>query len=406
MNIILIICLLTIRFYEKYEIQAIILGILLLTKAFIITYFSHDISRDVPMWGVYPVGAFLVYKNKIVSLFWIFLAYIVLYYSIRLDSAGIFSNIHTTLIIMMLSYGIISYVHSYSYNQIFNKLKKTLTENRNKQKHLMEMAHSAGKADIATDTLHNVGNILNSIMNSAENVGDMQKKSSLSGLTKANTLLKENIDNLGNFIEHNPKGKKLLDYYLILEKTFQEEQVNSFTQLKRIQDKIQDIDQVIKEQESILHSEIYLQSQNITEVIIDVLSMIEESIKNQGITIISHFEEIPNLKIQKTKLINIITNIINNADDAMKESSDLNKDLHIFVNKINNEIIIKFKDSGCGIPNDLLQKIFSPGFSTKENANGFGLHICANYMTEMNGSISVESGGLNKGATFILNFPV
>ena len=67
---------------------------------------------------------------------------------------------------------------------------------------------------------------------------------------------------------------------------------------------------------------------------------------------------------------------------------------------------IRVIDNGCGIPQQNIIKIFNHGFTTKEKGHGFGLHACANAMTEMGGSITVESDGENKGAAFMIKIPV
>jgi len=67
---------------------------------------------------------------------------------------------------------------------------------------------------------------------------------------------------------------------------------------------------------------------------------------------------------------------------------------------------MKISDNGEGILKENINKIFSHGFTTKPHGHGFGLHTCANSMTEMGAKIVVKSQGLNKGATFILTFPI
>ncbi|MCP4749903.1 MAG: ATP-binding protein [Proteobacteria bacterium] len=56
------------------------------------------------------------------------------------------------------------------------------------------------------------------------------------------------------------------------------------------------------------------------------------------------------------------------------------------------------------IPNSVIVYNNSHGFSTKRKGHGFGLHSCANYMTEMGGKMWAESDG--HGASFILQFPL
>jgi signal transduction histidine kinase len=66
---------------------------------------------------------------------------------------------------------------------------------------------------------------------------------------------------------------------------------------------------------------------------------------------------------------------------------------------------ILVSDNGVGIAPQFLTRIFSHGFTTKKSGHGFGLHSCANAAVEMGGSLSVQSDGLEKGATFTLEIP-
>lgn len=69
-------------------------------------------------------------------------------------------------------------------------------------------------------------------------------------------------------------------------------------------------------------------------------------------------------------------------------------------------IEVTIADTGCGIPEDNLQKIFNPFFTTKEvgKGTGLGLAITQRIVQDHKGAISVESV-LNEGTTFKLSFP-
>jgi signal transduction histidine kinase len=64
------------------------------------------------------------------------------------------------------------------------------------------------------------------------------------------------------------------------------------------------------------------------------------------------------------------------------------------------------RDNGIGIAQDHLVKIFTSGFTTKKDGHGFGLHSSANAAREMGGSLTAQSDGLGRGASFILELPV
>ena len=62
-------------------------------------------------------------------------------------------------------------------------------------------------------------------------------------------------------------------------------------------------------------------------------------------------------------------------------------------------------DNGIGIPPANLVRIFEHGFTTRKEGHGFGLHSGALAAKELGGSLTVQSEGLGKGATFTLEFP-
>ena len=94
-----------------------------------------------------------------------------------------------------------------------------------------------------------------------------------------------------------------------------------------------------------------------------------------------------------------ITNIVNNAFEAMKEKGELN----IKAFKENDKYIIEISDTGGGIPNEYLKKIFDPFFTTKDYGTGLGLSITHSCIEGMNGELNVRNS--DKGAIFTIILP-
>lgn len=78
--------------------------------------------------------------------------------------------------------------------------------------------------------------------------------------------------------------------------------------------------------------------------------------------------------------------------------------LTIAASQSEKKVMVTVSDTGCGIIKENLQKIFFHGYSLESNRQGFGLHACANYMTEMGGTMYAASEGEGRGATFTLIF--
>lgn len=106
-------------------------------------------------------------------------------------------------------------------------------------------------------------------------------------------------------------------------------------------------------------------------------------------------------KILDLGLQHAVINIIKNGLDAIGESGTLE-----IKTKIDNEYLkMSFKDSGHGIPKEIMSRIFEPFFTTKVEGKGagFGLPICKEIIGKYNGNIEIEN--LPKGTNFIILIP-
>ena len=283
--------------------------------------------------------------------------------------------------------------------------KNVAIELERTQADLIETAHKAGMADIAISVLHNVGNVLNSVICSSSIIESAIKNSSISDLLKANKLLKEHKNDFETFIRNNPKGKKLLEYYLILGDKLQNEKKSIEQELARIIEKARIIERIVKNQQELTYSASLIVSVDLAQVIDETLNIKKNTLQKNDIQIVKSVSN-NNIKILGTraKIIFIFTQIIDNAIDAIADFNTDERIIKITAIQQNSECIISFTDTGLGIPDSLKEKIFIHGFTTKPYNNGFGLHTCANYLTEMNGTIKVPENRPKEGATFILTF--
>jgi len=97
--------------------------------------------------------------------------------------------------------------------------------------------------------------------------------------------------------------------------------------------------------------------------------------------------KIPEIKLRcKRKLMDqVFINLISNAADALENSEK--KIIRIWGEKKNNKLSIFIADSGCGIPENIRRKIFSPFFTTKGKGTGMGLYIVKKLLSEIGGKI-------------------
>ncbi len=290
-------------------------------------------------------------------------------------------------------------------NEKNKDLEDALQELKKTRNELVEKAHKAGMADIATGVLHNVGNILNSVNTSATLIQDTVRQSKIKGFTQANQLLRQNIDRIEEFITESSKGKQLLNYYLRLEDPIKKEHQKVLKQSQRLTEKVELIGEAIAAQQSYAGAGIEADEASLDEMVNDALTLQSGTIERHGLTIKKDLQPIDPISAQRTQLIHILVNLFKNAKEAMAENAPEEKIINIKTWQQEGAIYLSISDNGYGIKEENIDKVFSQGFSTKNDGHGFGLHSCANYMQSMGGQIKVESEGEGKGATFTLIFP-
>jgi PAS domain S-box-containing protein len=292
---------------------------------------------------------------------------------------------------------------------IRNSTKLVLAQKEIEKQHeeMIKMAHQAGIAEFATNIMHNIGNVLNSVSVSSEHMISMLQNSKIQNFIKSNLLLETNKDNIAEFLSTNPKGKVLPEYYIELGKILDNEHKKLLSESKTLSERVRTMKEVIDIQQEYATTKEFYELEDINLIIDETIQILETSIKKHKIKINRQQPGSLNttMKLQKSKLLNVLLNIMKNSIEALKTIDNINRNIIIRLKKETSGFIIEITDNGIGIHADELSSIFAFGYSNKPKGHGFGLHFCANAMKEMKGTIAVESQGLNKGAKFILTLP-
>ena len=137
---------------------------------------------------------------------------------------------------------------------------------------------------------------------------------------------------------------------------------------------------------------------NLNDVINNFIKLVESSIKDENINLIFDIEDIK-LNACENELIQCFINIFNNASDALVEHNISNKLFFITIKQEDNQAIITFQDNAGGIPNNIINKIFDPYFTTKHKSQGTGLGLHMTYRLIVDG-MSGNIRALNKSFTY------
>jgi two-component system, NtrC family, sensor kinase len=287
------------------------------------------------------------------------------------------------------------------------RVQERTSELRQAQSELVTTARQAGMAEIATNVLHNVGNVLNSVNVSAGLITSSVRASKIQGLTRAVQLMNEHADDLETFLASDAKGRMLPGYLGQLAPVLVKEQQGVIEELTALTKSVDHIKEIIATQQAYAGASSIAEWTQIRELVEDALRMNAGALARHQVVVVKEFSPVPDLPLDKGRILQILVNLIGNAKQAMEELADREHRLTLRIEVVQDRTLrIAVADNGVGIPPENLTRVFAHGFTTKKEGHGFGLHSAVVAAREMGGSLAVHSDGPGQGATFTLELPI
>lgn len=286
----------------------------------------------------------------------------------------------------------------------FDRMVERLAESRAQ---LVDVARHAGKADVATNVLHNVGNVLNSVNVSANVAADRLQRSELPSLAQAAQLLDQHRDHLAEFLTQNERGRELPTFLSELARFLGDEQRDVLAELRGLGESIDHIRRIIDMQQVHGKSSGMIERIDPADVIDQALRLNAAALERHAVRVEREIEAIGPMLLDRHKVLQILVNLLTNATHALK-GCDTARCLRLSLARVCDGRMIEFavRDNGVGIAPEKITQIFRMGFTMRPDGHGFGLHGAALMAREMGGSLLAESDGLGAGATFRLALPI
>jgi signal transduction histidine kinase len=248
--------------------------------------------------------------------------------------------------------------------------------------------------------------VLNSVNVSSSLISDRIKTSKISNVGRVAALLQEHADNLGEFMSSDPKGTRIPAFLDDLAKHLSREQAITLKELEGLNKNIEHIKDIVSMQQSYAKVAGVTQTLNVLELVEDALRMNESALLRHDVKLIRDYDRVlPQITVDKHKVMQILINLVRNAKYACDESGLHDKRLTVRIKSTEERVFISVIDNGVGIPQENLTRIFIHGFTTRKTGHGFGLHSGALAAKELGGTLLVHSDGPGTGATFTLDLP-
>jgi GAF domain-containing protein len=141
---------------------------------------------------------------------------------------------------------------------------------------------------------------------------------------------------------------------------------------------------------------------NLSDFLEEVLTVLQVDFSDQGIEVSKVFHYKEDIVMDADRMAQVIYNIATNARNAMPQGGDF----QVETQKVGENIILRFSDTGVGVPKELANQIFEPFFSYgKRQGAGLGLSIARRIVEEHGGTLHLASKKSGQGATFVLKLP-
>jgi signal transduction histidine kinase len=161
----------------------------------------------------------------------------------------------------------------------------------------------------------------------------------------------------------------------------------------------------IEEFRNFFRSNVKKETLSIQELFDSVLRLVKDEMIKNNIEVITEGDTSLQIFINPNEFKHVLLNLITNAKDALHENQGDNKTITLSANTDEDHILIRVKDNGTGVPQEIIHKIFEPNFTTKpsDKGTGIGLHISKMILEKIDATINMENK--NPGAEFTIKIP-
>jgi signal transduction histidine kinase len=286
-----------------------------------------------------------------------------------------------------------------------------LTQKRHKedaiQDLVIEKAVLQGKFEIASNILHDIGNAIvgfGSYINRIRRSTDQVNPANLQKLAEFMTAQAPQL----NTVMGDAKADALVKMLAGInesQKTLLEDIRKSVSEQHNIITHVQDI-LTIQRQYVAGNETQEKKPVNLRSIISDCMSMVYASIEKRAIIISMNVPEVlPVIKGDRTRLMQVILNIIKNSIEAIDITAS-EKKIALCLGIKEDRLVFQLMDNGHGFDEATGKQLFERGFTTKASGSGLGLYSCRSIIENHDGTIEITSEGFGKGALTTITFKI
>lgn len=280
------------------------------------------------------------------------------------------------------------------------------------QRRLVDASRQAGMAEVATNVLHNVGNVLNTVNVSTDQLQRQLEGSKLPSLQRVLSLLPRDREGLMRFAAEDPRADDLSRFLEKLADRLDKEHEQLRDEVSALTSSVEHLKLIVYRQQDLARGHGHTELIEPSEVVDAAIGLQTLTGSDASVELLRDYEALGSVPLDRHRIVQIVTNLVSNAKHAVRgrESPRITVRIRAEAASEGNPerrwLRVDVEDNGAGIDPAHKTAIFQHGFTTKDDGHGFGLHSSANAAREVGGTLCAESEGSGRGATFTLWIPL
>jgi signal transduction histidine kinase len=334
-------------------------------------------------------------------------------------TAGAFSSGRIALLQHLASHAVISLENARLYSEVQQaeaalrranealeeRVEERTRELKQAQAHLVETARMVGMSEVAANVMHEMGNTLTSLVVATDQLRLVVEDSRVERFEQLARLMEEHQDRLQDFLVHDRRGRHVAPYLATLAGRLVWERSALRDAMQDMAVSVDRMRTIIQQQRTHARSTLLLEECELAEVIEEALRLQLGPLRQAGVEVRKELEPLPRVKVDRHRLRQILLNLLNNARQSLEAAPPRQRLLELRLRREGEWACIEIRDNGHGIAPELLARLFRQGFTTRKTGHGVGLHSSALAAQLMGGQLTLESLGVDQGATATLKLP-
>ena len=267
-------------------------------------------------------------------------------------------------------------------------------------------AFSQGRMEVLDTILHNIGNAINSVAVGTGTIREeLRDDQALRGLRALAQAVAAHADDWIGYLQNDPQGRQVRPYIGALAEQLGVQHERMQRAIERVAGRVTHIVDVIRTQRSLGGPAPVFRDVDLRQTVMDAVKVLQESLARRAIELqVDCGSEPVTVRIQESGFHQMLVNLVKNAVEAIDEQAQaaggLARPRVRIVTRVAGEVLhLEVTDNGIGLEPERLRTIFQPGYTTRAQGSGLGLHSAANYVVGTGGGIEALSDGIGRGTT-------